>query len=129
MYFQRPLFARERAEGFYRTTAYVLGLIGANIPLLVIDVLLFACPFYWISGLRREAGTCNHNVLSVSHPIRLVLLLPTSAAVVNSLPCGVCACNRRMESDARDSGHHLLNHVLIHGAHRWLLPVRSSYMC
>ena len=56
VYFQRPLFARERAEGFYRTTAYVFGLLGANIPFLLLNIFLFSAPFYWLSGLRREAG-------------------------------------------------------------------------
>jgi len=57
VYFQRPLFARERAEGFYRTTSYVIALIGANLPLLLFDTLLFASFLYWLSGLRREADS------------------------------------------------------------------------
>lgn len=59
MYFQRPLFARERAEGFYRVAPYVIGLLGANIPFLIVNIILFSAPFYWIAGLKPDAGMCR----------------------------------------------------------------------
>ena len=56
VFFQRPIFYRERAERMYRTATYALGYVLADVPMIFAGVLAFTLAFYFFTGLERDAG-------------------------------------------------------------------------
>jgi ABC-type multidrug transport system ATPase subunit len=56
IFMQRSVFFRERAERMYHTTAYTISRVLLDIPIFFTGTVIFTTIFYWMSGLRQEAG-------------------------------------------------------------------------
>lgn len=56
VFFQRPIFYRERSERMYRTATYALGYVLADLPMMFLGTLSFTLTFYFFTGLQRTAG-------------------------------------------------------------------------
>ncbi|KAJ8559144.1 hypothetical protein ON010_g8301 [Phytophthora cinnamomi] len=54
-YDARNVFYKQRAANFYRTAAYVLACSLIQIPLAVVESLIFGSLVYWLGGLVNEA--------------------------------------------------------------------------
>ncbi|RLN97073.1 hypothetical protein BBJ28_00013635, partial [Nothophytophthora sp. Chile5] len=55
-YDARGVFYKHRAANFYRTASYVLASSLSQIPLAVLESLIFGSLVYWLSGLVHDAG-------------------------------------------------------------------------
>ena len=49
---ERPVVNKERLGGYYRLSAYYLGVITGNIPLLLVVPFLVFTIIFWLSGLN-----------------------------------------------------------------------------
>ncbi|GMF23961.1 unnamed protein product [Phytophthora lilii] len=52
----RSVFYKQRAANFYRTSSYVLACSLSQIPLALVESLIFGSLVYWLGGLVAEAG-------------------------------------------------------------------------
>lgn len=53
---QRHTINKERADGLYRTSSYLLGTMLAELPVQLTSVILWSTVYYFIIGLRRVPG-------------------------------------------------------------------------
>ncbi|XP_038266543.1 broad substrate specificity ATP-binding cassette transporter ABCG2-like [Dermochelys coriacea] len=64
---ERKLFIHERSRGYYRTSAYFLAKVFADlIPNRIIPLLMFSAISYFMMGLKKDAGSFFLYVLSLS---------------------------------------------------------------
>ena len=49
---ERALILRERSAGLYRTSAFYLAKVFADMPVQVLEPLVFATIVYWMAGLQ-----------------------------------------------------------------------------
>ncbi|RLN48960.1 hypothetical protein BBJ28_00023002, partial [Nothophytophthora sp. Chile5] len=52
----RAVFYKQRAANFYRTSSYVLATSLSQVPMAVMETLVFGSLTYWMSGFVAEAG-------------------------------------------------------------------------
>ncbi|KAK3113229.1 hypothetical protein LTR53_009685 [Teratosphaeriaceae sp. CCFEE 6253] len=52
----RPVLAKHRAFALYHPAAFCLAQIAADVPILILQVTVFALPVYFLTGLRATAG-------------------------------------------------------------------------
>ncbi|RLN88946.1 hypothetical protein BBJ28_00016558 [Nothophytophthora sp. Chile5] len=52
----RAVFYKQRAANFYRTSSYVLATSISQVPVAVMETLVFGSLTYWMSGFVAEAG-------------------------------------------------------------------------
>uniref|UniRef100_K3WZI5 ABC transporter domain-containing protein n=1 Tax=Globisporangium ultimum (strain ATCC 200006 / CBS 805.95 / DAOM BR144) TaxID=431595 RepID=K3WZI5_GLOUD len=52
----RDIFYKQRGANFFRTSAYVLANAASQIPLLVVEALLFGAIVYWLCGFTASAS-------------------------------------------------------------------------
>lgn len=53
---QRALFYRERATNTYSSVVYGASLMLVELPWIAFNIMIFCCEFYWLVGLRSDAG-------------------------------------------------------------------------
>eukprot|EP00842_Homolaphlyctis_polyrhiza_P003323 jgi/Hompol1/3992/HPOL_000688-RA len=53
---ERAIITRERAAGTYRASSVFLAKWISTLPMLIVSVLVFAIPVYWMIGLRNDIG-------------------------------------------------------------------------
>ncbi|TMW59106.1 hypothetical protein Poli38472_007251 [Pythium oligandrum] len=52
----RQIFYRQRASNFYRTSSYVLSVTLCQIPVSIVETLVFGSIMYWMCGFVASAG-------------------------------------------------------------------------
>ncbi|KAI1827147.1 ABC multidrug transporter [Xylaria intraflava] len=52
----RPVLAKHRGFALYHPAAFCFAQIAADIPLILLQVTLFALPVYWLTGLKATGG-------------------------------------------------------------------------
>ena len=55
-FLERPYISRQRAACYYQMFSYAVATILTDAPGLVLQVIIFSLPVYFLSGLRRTAG-------------------------------------------------------------------------
>ncbi|KAI9791015.1 MAG: hypothetical protein M1816_004582 [Peltula sp. TS41687] len=52
----RPIMLKHKSFSFYRPAAYAIAQVVVDVPLVIIQVLIFSVIVYWMSNLRRAAS-------------------------------------------------------------------------
>ncbi|KAL8152088.1 hypothetical protein V2J09_021896 [Rumex salicifolius] len=62
---EREILMKETSSGSYRVSSYVIANSIVYLPFLLILAVLFACPVYWLVGLKRTFMAFSHFVLLI----------------------------------------------------------------
>jgi len=54
---QRAVFYREKSSGMFHPFVYVISILSAEFPYLILNSIVFTCCFYWLVNLESGAGT------------------------------------------------------------------------
>ncbi|EFX03933.1 ABC multidrug transporter [Grosmannia clavigera kw1407] len=88
----RPILARHKRFGFYRPTAFCIADALTDIPVVMLQITLFAMIIYFMSGLQMDAGKfftywviVNASTLTFTQLFRMVGALCTNFGTASQL--------------------------------------------